>query len=86
MSVIIYPAYFNIHYSRSKGRRVPKNLAFDAKIDTIAKAAKELGYSFEIEDKRYPRFWWSEKGRLVIETDEPKTEVIIKIAKKVKKL
>ncbi len=87
MSVIIYPAYFNVHYSRREGRRVPKSLAFEAKLDTIVKAAKALGYEFEVEeDKRYPRFWWKEKGRIIIETDEPKNEVIRKIARKVKNL
>ena len=85
MSVIIYPAYFNIHYSRKQGRRVPKNLAFDPKLETIAKAARELGYEVEIEpDKRYPRFWWGERGRIIIDTDEPKNEVIKKIARKIR--
>ncbi len=85
MSVIIYPAYFNIHYSRKQGRRVPKNLAFDPKLETIAKAARELGYEIEIEpDKRYPRFWWRERGRIIIDTDEPKNEVIKKIARKIR--
>ena len=85
MSIIIYPAYFNIHYSRREGRRVPKNLAFEAKVETIAKALKDLGYKFEIEEeKRYPRFWWSEKGRIVVHTDEKKNEVILKIARRVR--
>ncbi len=85
MSIIIYPAYFNIRYSRREGRRVPKNLAFEAKLDTIVKALKELGYDFEVEpDKRYPRFWWTEKGRVIVHTDEKKGDVIIKIARKVR--
>ncbi len=85
MRIIIYPAYFNLHYSRREGRRVPKNLAFEAKLETIIKAVRELGYEFEVEeDKRYPRFWWKERGRVIIETDEPKSEVIRKIAKKIR--
>ena len=84
MKIIIYPAYFNIHYSRKQGRRVPKNLAFEAKLETIIKAVKSLGYDFVVEEnKRYPKFWWSERGRIIIETDERKNEVIRKIAKKV---
>ncbi len=87
MSIIIYPAYFNIHYSRKEGRRVPRNLAFDAKLDTVSKALKELGYKFEVEvDKKYPRFWWKEKGRVIVYTDEKKNDVLIKIAKTVKKV
>jgi len=85
MKIIIYPAYFNIHYSRKEGRRVPKNLAFEPKLETIAKAARELGYDVEVEeDKKYPKFWWREKGRILIETDEKKNEVIIKIARKIR--
>lgn len=87
MKIIIYPAYFNVHYSRREGRRVPKNLAFEPKLDTIARAARELGYSVEIEQyKRYPRFWWSEKGRIIVESEEPKNEVIKKIARKIRNL
>ncbi|NPA75904.1 MAG: hypothetical protein GXO25_07500 [Euryarchaeota archaeon] len=87
MSIIIYPAYFNPHYSRKEGRRVPKSMAFEAKVETIARALRALGYDFEIEpDKRYPRFWWKEKGRLVVNTDERKNEVIKKIARKVRNI
>ena len=87
MSFILYPAYFNVHYSRSEGRRVPKGLAFEPKVDTIVKVLRELGYHFEIEeDKRYPRFWWAEKGRIVIYTDERKNAVIRKIARKIRNL
>ena len=87
MKIIIYPAYFNIHYSRKEGRRVPKYLAFEPKLETIAKAARELGYEVEVEpEKRYPRFWWQEKGRILIETEEPKNSVIIKIARKIRNI
>ena len=87
MTIIIYPAYFNVRYSRREGRRVPKKLAFEPKMDTIIKAIKDLGYKFEVEeDKRYPRFWWSEKGRIVIYSDEKKTEILKKIAMKVKNI
>ncbi len=87
MKIIIYPAYFNIHYSRREGRRVPKHLAFEPKLETIAKAARELGYEAEVEeDKKYPRFWWKEKGRIIIETEEKKNNVIIKIARKIRNL
>ncbi len=87
MSIILYPAYFNSRYSRREGRRVPKNLSFDAKVDTISRALRSLGYEFEVEpDKRYPRFWWSEKGRIIVHTDEKKSEVILKVARKVRNI
>jgi len=87
MKIIIYPAYFNIHYSRKQGRRVPRNLAFDPKLETIARAAREIGYDVEIEeDKRYPKFWWRERGRIIVEAEEPKNEVIKKIARKIRNL
>ncbi len=85
--IIIYPAYFNPKYSRKEGRRIPKKLSFEAKIDTIAKALKDLGYKFEIEEnKRFPRFWYEEKGRIIVESDERKGELIKKIAIKVRKI
>ncbi len=85
--IIIYPAYFNPNYSRREGRRVPKKLSFDAKLDTIARALRELGYEFEIEDgKRYPRYWYKERGRIIVKYDDKKSELIKKIAMKVKKI
>ena len=87
MTIIIYPAYFNVHYSRKEGRKVPKKLAFEPKMDIIIKALNDMGYKFEVEeDKRYPRFWWTEKGRIVVYSDEKKSEILKKIAKKIKNL
>ncbi len=87
MTIIIYPAYFNVHYSRKEGRKVPKKLAFEPKMDIIIKALNDMGYKFEVEeDKRYPRFWWTEKGRIAVYSDEKKSEVLKKIAKKIKNL
>ncbi len=87
MSVIIYPAYFNTYYSRREGRRVPKNLAFEPKLETLIHALNSLGYKFDVEkEKRYPKCWWKDKGRIIVHTEEPKNEVIKKIARKVKNL
>ena len=87
MSVIIYPAYFNINYSRAQGRRVPKNLSFEPKLETITKVLKDLGYDFEVEpDKKYPRFWWKDQGRVIVHAEEKKNQLIIKIARKVRNI
>ena len=87
MTIIIYPAYFNVRYSRKEGRKVPKKLAFEPKIDTIVKVLKDLGYKFELEEnKRYPRFWWADRGRIVIYSDERKSEVLKKIAMKIRNI
>ena len=78
--IVIYPIYFNEKYSRIEGRRVKKDLAFQPKIEKIKEVAEKLGYKTEIEEKAYPRYWWKEKGRLLINTKDKKTIIIKKIA------
>ncbi|MEF8814045.1 MAG: signal recognition particle subunit SRP19 [Halovenus sp.] len=54
---VIWPAYFDADLSRSEGRRVSKELAFeDPTVDEIAKAVQQVGYDAVIErGKTYPR-------------------------------
>ncbi|TFG08396.1 MAG: signal recognition particle protein Srp19 [Promethearchaeota archaeon] len=87
--LIFWPQYFDAKRSRSDGRRLPKNLAID-KINTkeIAKAAKNLGYHAEIEGNfKYPKAWYEDPGRVVIDTKgKQKSKVILEIAKEIRKI
>ena len=51
------------------------------------RAMKDMEYKFEVEeDKRYPKRWYEEKGRVIVECGKKKGELIKKIAKKVKNI
>ena len=86
---IYWPAYFDIKRSRSDGRRLPRKFAIDkVSADIIAKAAKRLGYNAELESNyRYPRSWYDEPGRVLIDTKgKKKSKVLVEVAKEIQKM
>ena len=86
---VYWPQYFDNKRSRSDGRRLSKNLAIGkVSADIIAKAARQLGYKAELESNyKYPRSWFDEPGRVLIDTKgKKKSKVLIEVAKEIKKL
>ena len=87
--VIFWKNYFDSKKTRSEGRRLPKNLAVD-KVTTkeIAKSARRLGYKAEVEGNyKYPRTWWEDPGRVIIDTKgKKKSKVILEVAREIRKL
>ncbi|MFW9823931.1 MAG: signal recognition particle subunit SRP19/SEC65 family protein [Candidatus Thorarchaeota archaeon] len=86
--LIFWPQYFDIKRSRSNGRRLPIKFALD-KVTTsdISKAAKSLGYNAVIEkDYKYPKSWWDDPGRVVIDgKGKKKSKILLEIAKELRK-
>ena len=84
---VIWPSYFDIGLSRAEGRRVPKAQSIDnPDIEKLADAAKRLRLDFDMErEKAYPSRWWKREGRLLIDSELPKTELLVKIGKTLKK-
>lgn len=86
--IIFWPQYFDAKRSRSEGRRIPKKFAIE-KINAsdISKAAKRLGYNAQYEKGyHYPRSWWDEPGRVIIDTKgKKKSNVMLEVAKEIKK-
>ena len=86
--IIYWPQYFEAKRSRADGRRVPKKFAVDkVKPSDITTAAKRLGYDVQQENiYKYPRTWWDDSGRVLIDTKgKKKSKVLIEIAKELKK-
>ena len=86
--IIYWPQYFEAKRSRAKGRRVPRKFAVDkVKSSDIAAAAKRLGYTVQQENTyRYPRTWWDDSGRVLIDIKgKKKSKVLIEISKELKK-
>ncbi len=86
--LIFWPQYFDAKRSRGEGRRLPKNIALEKiNIQEIAKAAKNLNYDVQIEEKlNYPRTWWDEPGRVLVNTKgKKKSKVIKELAKQIRK-
>ncbi|MFX1600957.1 MAG: signal recognition particle subunit SRP19/SEC65 family protein [Promethearchaeota archaeon] len=87
--LIFWPQYFDAKRSRSNGRRLPRKFAVEkVTLENIAKAARSLGYSAEIEKTfKYPKTWWEEPGRVLIDTKgKKKSKIMLEIAKEIRKL
>jgi signal recognition particle subunit SRP19 len=87
--LIFWPQYFDGKRSRSKGRRLPKKFAVEkVNLEDIAKAARNLGYNAEIERHyKYPKTWWEDSGRVVINSKgRKKSKLIVEVAKEMRKL
>ncbi len=86
--LIFWRQYFDAKLPRSEGRRLSKDLAIEKiTIEEIAEAANRLGYQIQIEPHlQYPRRWWEEAGRILINTrGKKKSKVMKEIAKEIKR-
>ncbi|MBY9007709.1 MAG: signal recognition particle protein Srp19 [Candidatus Lokiarchaeota archaeon] len=86
--LIFWPQYFDGKLSRSEGRRLPKNLAMEkVNLNDIVNAAQNLNYKYEIEQSlKYPRSWWDESGRILINTNgKKKSKVLKELARQIRK-
>lgn len=78
---IVYPCYFDAALPRSAGRRVALPAAVrDPSLADLERAARRAGLSFRAEQKHYPGRWWKQEGRLVVEWNGGKEELLRVIA------
>lgn len=80
--IVIWPAYIDSSKSRSEGRRLPRDVAVDSpSAAEVANAAKQVGYEPEYEpEKQYPRSWWEKRGRVTVDTEDDKPDVLRAVA------
>jgi signal recognition particle subunit SRP19 len=84
MRRIIWVANLDAKKTRAEGRRIPKRLAVpNVRLQEVVQACKELGLKFEAENKKYPRSWWEEGGRVAVEAEGSKNRIMIEIAGKI---
>jgi signal recognition particle subunit SRP19 len=86
--LIFWPQYFDAKRSRTNGRRLPKKFSIEkVTLEDIAKAARNLGYKTEIEKNyKYPKTWWEDSGRVLIDSKgKKKSKVILEVAKEMRK-
>lgn len=87
--IIFWPAYFDAKKSRAKGRRISKKFAIEKmSTEALFKAARQLGYNAQFEKSyNYPRTWWDDPGRVLIDIKgKKKSKVMLEIAKEIKKM
>ena len=82
---MIWPVYFDTSKTKKEGRRVPKNVAIpNPNVSEIYEAAKRLDLDPELEaDAAHPAFPSHRTGRVLIDADGSKTEVLRNLTKAV---
>jgi signal recognition particle subunit SRP19 len=86
--IILWPSYFDSSKSRASGRRVPKSVAVpNPTSEEILAAVKALGLGATLQpEKSYPKFWWEHGGCVSVEKSIAKTELIGKVAPRLKQM
>lgn len=84
--LVIWPAYIDKERSRSEGRIVSKKRSIsDPDLKEIEKAAAKLGLNPQVQpEKSYPKAWWENSGRVLVEKKSPKTDTVRQIAQTIK--
>lgn len=86
MKTIIWPVYIDSDKSKKEGRRISKKDAVSApKLREISNAAKKLNLNPEVENnKSYSRSWWESSGRVSVDKNIPKRELLLKLSNMIK--
>ena len=86
MKIIIWPSYIDSKKTKKEGRRISKKGAVSSpKLREISAAAKKLKLNPEIEkDKSYSRSWWESSGRISVDKNMSKREILLKISNMIK--
>lgn len=86
--IMIWPQYINKDLSLSEGRKVSKELAVkDPTVNDIERALKRMGIEMTIErDKSYPGRWYEKSGRVLVESDANKLELLKDICEEITKM
>ena len=85
---VIYPEYFDINLSRSDGRKVAKKYAVQSpRLEDLTRAAKAVGLRPIVEENvSYPGKWWKKSGRILVPKNMKKSQMLIKMGTKMKKM
>ena len=86
--ITIWPQYLNKDLTLSEGRKISKEIAVSSPtMAEIEKALKRLGFTYNVQKERaYPGKWYEKSGRVLVEYDKSKLEVIKEISLKIKEI
>ena len=84
--ITIWPQYLNKNLSLSQGRKIAlEDAVKDPSLNEIEKALKRLGLKYDIDrESAYPGKWYEKSGRVLVEWDNTKLELIREISLKIK--
>jgi len=81
---VIWTVNLDSRKSRSEGRKISLKYAVpNVRLSELVEACKRLGMEFEVEEKKYPKSWWEEGGRVVVPKTKSKIKIMIEIAREI---
>ena len=86
--ITIWPQYLDKNLSLKEGRKISKeDCVKDPKLSEIEKALKRLGLKYNVQKERsYPGKWYEKSGRVLVEWDKTKLELIREVSLKIKEI
>jgi signal recognition particle subunit SRP19 len=85
--IVVWPIYIDSTASRGEGRKIPLSSAVrKPRVEEIVEAAERLGLHPEVEDARYPRQWWEQRKRVIVDKVGSKLKTLKMIAEEIKKI
>ena len=85
--IVLWPINIDASASRKEGRKIPlKHAIRKPRVEEVVEAAKRLGLDPQVEEARYPRKWWEQKQRIVVDKMGSKLKTLIAIAEEIKRL
>ncbi len=85
--IVVWPSYIDSSKSRGKGRKIPRRDAVPRpRVEEIVEAAERLGLNPEVEEARYPRAWWEDRRRVIVDKMGSKLETLRAIAREIRRL
>lgn len=86
--ITVWPQYLDKNLSLNEGRKVSKEIAVeDPKLQDIEKALKRLNLRYSTQKERaYPSKWYEKSGRILVESDKSKLELLKEISLKLQEI
>lgn len=78
---ILYPCYFDATLERREGRRVAKNIGVKSPdILAVEAVLRKMKVPHRVEEHHHPARWAEHEGRVVVEWEGSKEDLIRKVA------
>jgi len=85
--IVLWPINIDSTASRSEGRKIPlRDAVRKPRAEEIIEAAQRLGLNPVTEKAKYPRRWWEQTTRVIVDKAGSKLETLKMIAREVKKI
>ena len=86
--ITIWPQYLDKNLTLKEGRKIAKEYAVkEPTLNEIERAVKRLGLPYSVQKEfSYPGKWYEKSGRILVEWDKTKLELIREVSLEIKNM